>query len=195
MSHLVRRAGAAALVVAALALGHVVTSAWPLEERTAAPFVRTGAVGAPVALRYADVTAGPATGSTVLQDAGTLLATPGIWLVVPLTVDAAGEPRRLGYAAVIGSDGRTYVASGLRSRLALGLATPGIAHHGAVVVELPADAAVGARLHVALEPWDQRADDLADIDLGIAADDVAAWSASSEALRVPLPSDAPGDER
>ncbi len=191
MTTAVRRSGVALLVLAALALGRVVTTAWPLDDRVAEPFVRSGTVGEAVDLRYARVTASAPVGAPAAEVSGGLLATPGVWVLVPLTVVAEGEPRRLAYAVVVGADGREYVARGMRSQLALGTATPGIAHHGAVLVELPPDAAAGARLRVALDPWDQRADDLAEIDLGITTADVAAWQANDDPVVLPFPSDTP----
>ena len=67
------------------------TSAWQ------APFVRPAIVGEPVDLRYARLTAGePAGLDRPRPDDGSLLATPGVWLTVPLTIEAAGQPRALG---------------------------------------------------------------------------------------------------
>ena len=191
MSGARRRAGAAVLVLAALALGRLVSDALPGGDGLEQPFVRSGSVGAQVALRYARVTAGTPTGSTVADDGAALLATPGVWVAVPLTVLAEDEPRRLAYAALVGSDGRTYEADGVRSRLTIGSATPGIAHHGQVLVELPADAAAGAHLRIALHPWDQRADDVADIDLEITPADVTRWLAASEPVVVTPATDLP----
>lgn len=193
MRPLARRAGTVLLVLAALAVGRVVTTSLPVDESAEAPFLRPGEVGEEVGLRYARVTAGEPTGSTVADASGTLLATPGVWVLVPLTVLAEGEPRRLAYAALVGADGVTYAASGMRSQLALDRATPGIAHYGAVLVELPVDAAAGAHLNLALHPWDQRADDMADIDLGITADDVERWAAATEPVELGYPSDTPAE--
>ena len=186
-----RRVGAAVLVVAALATGHAVSTAFPFEANLDAPFLRSGEVADPVDLRYAQVTAGRPQGSTVAEASGTLMATPGVWLAVPVTIVAEGEPRRLGYAAVVGSDERVYVANGARSQRVWYTAQPGIPHYGTVLVELPAEAAVGARLRISLEPWDQRADDMADIDLGITAEDVERWASTTDPVVVPTPSDTP----
>lgn len=191
MRHVARRAGTILLVLAALALGRVVTTALTVDDRLGQPFVRSGAVDEAVDLRYAQVTAGEPTGSTVAEAFGSLMATPGVWVLVPLTVVAEGEPRRLAYAAVVGSDGVTYAANGMRSQLALARATPGIPHYGSVLVELPPDAAVGAHLRLALDFWNQGADDLADVDLGITAADVEQWQATNESVRLAYPSDTP----
>ena len=186
-----RRVGAAVLVVAALATGRAVSTAFPFEASLDAPFLRSGEVGDPVDLRYAQVTAGQPAGSTVAEASMTLMATPGVWLAVPVTIVAEGEPRQLGYAAVVGSDGRTYLANGSRSQRAWYKAQPGIPHYGTVLVELPAEAAIGAHLRISLEPWDQRADDMADIDLGITAEDVDGWTSTTDPVVVPTPSDTP----
>ncbi len=191
MNTVTRRAGAAVLVLAALVLGRAVSTALSIEDRIGEPFVHAGEVGAEIDLRYARVTVGEPAGSTVADASGSLLATSGVWVLIPVTAVAEGEPRRLAYATVVGSDGRTYAANGMRSQLALGKATPGIPHYGAVLVELPADAAVGAHLQIALDFWDQRADDMAEIDLGITAADVETWQATDDPVRVPSPSETP----
>lgn len=191
MSAVARRAGAALLVLAALVLGRVVSTALPIDDRLEEPFLRSGEVGEEVDLRYARVTVGEPEGSTVADASGSLLATPGVWVLIPVTVVAEGEPRSLSHATVVGSDGRTYAANGTRSQLALGRATPWIPHYGAVLVELPADAAVGAHLQLALDFWDQRADDMAEIDLGITPADVEAWQATDDPVLVPYPSETP----
>ena len=191
MRPVLRRSGVVLLILGALALGHAVSTALPLDDRLSEPFVRAGATGDEVALRYARVTAGTPVGSTVADVSGALLATSGVWVMVPVMVVAEGEPRRLAHAVVIGSDGRSYAANGARSQLALDRATPGVPHYGAVLVELPADAAVGARLRLALDPWDQRGDDMADIGLGITAADVEDWRRTDDPVRLPYPSDTP----
>lgn len=173
-----RTAGAGTLVLAALVVGHLVTEAFPVSDGIEAPYVRHGEVGETVSLRYADVTASAPVGSTVLdpQD-GTLLATPGVWLTVPLEVVAVGEPRRLSHAVVVGGDGRTYAtASSGRSTFSTGAMQTGVPRWTTLRVELPVDAVPGARLQVALSLWDQRADDLAEIDLGLTAADADAWA-------------------
>ena len=184
-----RRAGATLMVLAALAAGRAVSTAFPLDDRLDAPFVQSGAVGEVVELRYASVTAGDPEGSRRIDILDALLESPGIWLVVPLTVVAKGEPRLLGYAAVRGSDGRTYRADGMRSQFVRSTAQPGIPHYGSVVVELPPSAAAGAQLLVSLDGGDQRGDGMAKIDLGITAADVEQWAATLAPVDVPWASD------
>ena len=190
----VRTLGAGAAVLAALTVGHVVVTAFPVDERVQASFLRPAAVGEPVQLRYARLTAGEPVGSTVLDpDDGALLATPGVWLTVPLTIEATGQPRRLGFAEVLGGDGRTYtVSTGGRSGFLSGTAQPGVPRYATVRVELPAEALPGAHLRVGLEQKDQRRDDVADIDLGVTQADADAWAADdSPVLAAPWSDDPP----
>jgi hypothetical protein len=183
-------------VLAALAVGHVVTTAYPVDDRVAASFVRPATVGDPVALRYADVTVGEPVGSTVLDpDDGTLLATPGVWLVVPLTIEARGEPRALGFAELVGGDGRTYaVSTGARSSFLPGRAQPGVPRYATLRVEVPVEAVPGARLRLGLERKDQRRDDVAEVDLGLTADDADAWAADDAPVLAAAWSDDPPEQ-
>ncbi|MBO0921718.1 hypothetical protein J1G42_12875 [Cellulomonas sp. zg-ZUI222] len=191
-----RALGAGAAVLAALAVGHVVVTAFPVDERVQAPFVRTAAVGETVELRYARVTAGEPTGAVVLDpDDGTLLATPGVWLTVPVTIDALGQPRALGFAELRGGDGRTYtVFTSGRSSFLPGTAQPGIARYATLRVEVAPEAVAGAHLRLGLEQKDQRRDDVADIDLGLTPADADAWAAAEDPVLAGPPSDAPPEE-
>jgi hypothetical protein len=60
-----------------------------------------------------------------------------------------------------------------------------------VLVEVPKDAVEGARLRVALDPLDQRRDDMADIDLGLTAAEAEEWAARKDRVEVPGPADTP----
>lgn len=188
--------GAGVAVLAALAVGHVVVTAFPVDERVQAPFVRTTAVGEPVDLRYARLTAGEPAGSTVLDPGlGQLLTTSGVWLTVPLTIEAVGQPRALGFAELVGGDGRTYaVFQSGRSSFLPGTAQPGIPRYATVSVEVPVEAVPGAHLRVALNFEDRRRDDLADIDLGLTADDAEAWAADDTPVVAVLSSDEPWED-
>ncbi|MDQ0424192.1 hypothetical protein [Cellulomonas iranensis] len=191
-----RALGAGAAVLAALVVGHVVTSAFPVDERVAAPFVREGDVGDTLDLRYARLTVEEPTGSTVLApEVGSLLATPGVWLVVPVTVEAKGQPRALAFAELLGGDGRTYtVFTGGRSAFLPGAAQPGVPRHATLHVEVPPEAVAGARLRVGLDVEDQRHDDVAEVDLGLTQDDADAWSTDDTSVRAPAASDAPPEQ-
>lgn len=188
--------GAGAAVLAALAVGHLVVTAFPVDARLQDPFLRTTTVGEPVDLRYARLTVGEPVGSTVLDpDDGTLLATPGVWLVVPLTIEVTGKPRSLGFAEVRGGDGRTYaVTLGDRSTFLPGSAQPGVPRYATVTVELPPDAVPGAHLRVGLDFEDQRRDDMADVDLGLTQADADAWAADETPVVAYSPTDQPPED-
>jgi hypothetical protein len=188
--------GAGAAVLAALAVGHVVVTAFPVDERASASFVRPAVVGEPVALRYARLTAGEPTGSTVLDnDDGTLLGTPGVWLTVPLTIEAVGQPRALGFAELVGGDGHSYmVFSGGRSWFLPGTAQPGVARYATLRVELPPEAVPGAHLRLGLDQRDQRRDDVADIDLGLTQADADAWASDDTPVVAGQWSDEPPEQ-
>lgn len=188
--------GAGAAVLAALAVGHVVVSAFPVDDRVSAPFVRPTVVGETVELRYARLTAGEPTGSTVVSpDRTSLLSTPGVFLTVPLTIVATGQPRLISFAELLGGDGRTYtVFTSGRSSFLAGTAQPGVPRYATVSVEVPPEALPGAHLRIGLNQEDQRADDLADIDLGISQADADAWAADDTPVTVPPRSDEPPEQ-
>lgn len=133
----VQMLGAGAAVIAALAVGHVVVTAFPVDDRVSAPFVRPGTVGEAVELRYARLTAGEPAGSTVLSPEGeSLLSTPGVFLTVPLTIVAAGQPRLVSFAELLGGDGRTYaIFTSGRSWFRAGTAQPGVPRYATVSIE------------------------------------------------------------
>ncbi|MGY4642717.1 hypothetical protein [Cellulomonas sp. URHB0016] len=188
--------GAGAAVLAALAVGHVVVTAFPVDERVEASFQRPAVVGEPVDLRYARLTAGEPAGSTVLDpDDGSLLSTPGVWLTVPLTIEATGQPRLLGFAELRGGDGRTYAVSlGGRSWFLPGTAQPGVPRYATLRVELPPEALAGSHLLIGLDGKDQRRDDVADIDLGLTRADADAWAADDTPVPAGSWSDAPPEQ-
>ena len=192
----VRTLGAGAAVLAALAVGHVVVTAFPVDDRVSAPFVRPTVIGETVELRYAHVTAGEPTGSTLVRpDTSTQLSTPGVFLTVPLTIVATGQPRLVSFAELLGGDGRTYtVFTSGRSSFLSGTAQPGVPRYATVSVELPPEALPGAHLRVGLNLEDQRSDDLADIDLGLTQADADAWASDDTPLTVPPRSDEPPGE-
>ncbi len=192
MSSISRRAGTAALVLAALAAGRAVTTLFPVDDSISAPYLRPGRLDQPVALRYADVTAGTVQGSTcVSSGAGAdQLRTPGLFVVVPVEIVTKGQPAALRYAAIQDRQGRTFLASGTRSSFDPGVAQPGVPRYASVVIELPADAVPGAHLRIALNRLDQRRDDMADIDLELSTSEEALWALNPQ-ITVPDPADRP----
>jgi hypothetical protein len=186
-----RRAGTAGLILAALAAGRVVTGAFQADDSISAPFLRAGTIGKPVSLRYADVTAGHVDGSRCVSVETSILQTPGVFVVVPLTIVAKGKPVNLQYAALVDRQGRTFLATGSRSPFEPGTSQPGLARYASVVVEVPLEAVPGAHLRIALNSLDQRRDDMADIDLGLTAAQAAGWADSATGVSVPDAADQP----
>jgi hypothetical protein len=167
-----------------------------VDDRVSAPFVRPTVVGETVDLRYARLTAGEPAGSTVVRpDSSTLLSTPGVFLTVPLTIEATGQPRMVGFAELHGGDGRTYpISTSGRSSFLSGTAQPGVPRYATVSVELPPEAVPGAHLRIGLSQDDQRGDDLADIDLRLTETDADAWAADDTPLTIALWSDEPPEQ-
>jgi hypothetical protein len=188
-----RRAGTAGLILAALAAGRVVTGSFQADDTISAPFLRSGTVGKAVSLRYADVIATGVDGSTCVSAGfgATGMRTPGVFIVVPVTIVTKGKPADLRYAALQDREGRTFLATGTRSPFAPGTGQPGIPRYASVVVEVPPDAVAGAHLRIALDGLDQRRDDMTDIDLGVTAADAAEWARNTTEIAVPDASDQP----
>ena len=185
-----RRAGAGVLIIAALAAGRAVTTAYDDDTGLDRPYLVSGSLGRPVGLRYADVTATGVDGSTVVSP-NLGMTTTGVWLVIPLKIVTKGEPAQVRYAAVEDARGRIFLANGNRSQYSPGLAQPGVPRYASVLVELPADAVPGAHLRVALDSLDQRRDDMADIDLGLTQAQATEWASRKEKLQVPEPANTP----
>lgn len=190
-----RRAGAAALILAALAAGRAITTAFETEDSSAELFLQPGVVGQAVELRYADVTATGVDGSSCVSVMKSPRLTPGVWLVVPLRIVTKGEPAVLRYAAIHDRRGRTFLATGSRSAWSPGTGQPGVPRYASVVIEVPADAVEGARLRVALNGLDQRRDHMADIDLRLTRAQGDEWSRRKDLLAVPPPGDRPPPTR
>ena len=142
------------------------------------------------------MTAGEPAGSTVLEpDVGSLLSTPGVWLTVPLTVVASGQPRLVGFAELwVGTVVRTRSPPSGRSSFAAGTAQPGVPRYATVAVEVPAEALPGAHLRIGLEQKDQRRDDVADIDLGLTQADADAWASDDTPVVAASWSDEPPEQ-
>jgi hypothetical protein len=190
---MVRRAGAGVLILAALAAGRVVTSAYESDDSLSDPYLVAGSLGRPVSLRYADVTATAVEGSTfVSPNSG--MRTSGVWIVVQLKIVTKEKPQEVRFAAIEDRQGRTYLANGTRSQFSPGASQPGIPRYATALVEVPKDAVEGARLHVALNSLDTRRDDMADIDLGLTAVEARQWSERTDRIDVPEPADTPPDE-
>ena len=92
----------------------------------AAPHVRTGEVGDPIDLRTATVTVDEVLGSTRVDELGTELVSPGLWVVVRYTVVAAEENTPVTFAEFRDDDGRTWGLDG-RNENSCTASPPGLA--------------------------------------------------------------------
>lgn len=178
-----RWAGLAVVVVAAMALGRVITDHVTVEGSADRPFVHTGSLGSPVHLEYADVTAtgvraAPAFTGTSPVKAG------GRFLVVDLKVVARSEPTSLQGLYLLDGEGRRYAPTDRGTGCAKGTQAPtGLPWYLMVCFDVPERALEGARIVVARGGYGvngsgQRRDDQARISLGIDGGDAdRLWSA------------------
>jgi hypothetical protein len=172
-----RWVGLAVAVVVAMALGRVITDALPLDEAVDKPFVRTGTVGHPVALSYADVTvdeprvARRLVGVDVVQAAGR-------FLVVDLELRATRETTRFDGVEVVDAKGRRFAPTDRGTSCTTTTSAPtGVRWYAMFCFDVPRNALAGARVVVARGDYGvngsgQRRDDLASVDLGLDAGDV-----------------------
>lgn len=167
-----RTAGVALLVVAAMAIGRLLTDHFPGDEKVADPFVRHGEVGESVNLRYGDVRV---TGVRVARmlDGADAAVPAGRFLIVDLAYRATGEPRRFLGLEVRDAHGRRFDPTTRGSSCPQNLAgLTGIRMYAMACFDIPRSALAGARFRFSLGGYGvngsgQRRDDLAEIDLGI----------------------------
>lgn len=184
------RLWAAALVVAAVAVGHVITTSLPLSGGVLDPFVRTGAVDEPVALSYADVRLTEVRPAQYLGSGDPddlAVRAGGVWVVAEVRVSATREPTVLRSAWLESADGRRYRAS-VRSGCTITLeAQTGVPAYAQYCFDVPAGALEGLRFSLARavigDPGDEavNGDDLARIDLGVDAGRAAEWRSTTAA--------------
>jgi hypothetical protein len=164
--------GAVAAVIVAMWLGQLIVEHIPVDTAASDPFPRSGHLGDPVRLRYADVTVTDVLAGRGLTTTTSAAAPSGIFLVLPLTVVARGSDRTFLGFDVVGADGTHYQPT-LRGGCGTTIDAPaGVPMHAMLCYDVPRRALPGAHLQFALGAYDvdgaaQRRDDLADIDLGI----------------------------
>lgn len=184
-----RSIATAAIVIAAMGLGRLITDHVPLDEAAAEPFVRTGAVGQPVALEYADVTV------TGLHVTPTVTGNPaatagGRWLVVDTVLVARSAPVLMHTFFVVDAQDRRYDPAGRGDECITNAAlATGVPTYASACFDVPKIALEGARLVVARGPYvvngsGFRRDDIAEIDLGIETSEVEALWAQKDAVDV-----------
>jgi hypothetical protein len=175
------------LVIAALAAGRAAEALTPdTFDGFGRPFVRAVAVGESVSLRYADVRPLSVDGAPVL-DRGSLapMQSPGLWVVTTLAVTPRLDRETFLYAQLVDGRGRELDLGG-RNELFCAEALPRVETRCVVSFEVPVDAAAGSRLRLARE-LETRGDDLAEVDLGITAQEARDWAARTDRVRGDLP--------
>ena len=167
-----RWAALAALVIVAMAVGRVITETVPVNELATEPFVRTGEVGKPVALRYADVEVTGVRAGPHLYGAEPIAAA-GQFLLVDLRIVArSGSTTMLGFA-LIDRDGRRYAPMGRGATCPTNTTAPaGVPWYAVLCFDVPPTALDGMVVELAKGDYEvdgarQRRDDLARINLGI----------------------------
>ncbi|CAN7290046.1 hypothetical protein [Knoellia sp. LjRoot47] len=178
-----------ALVIAAMGIGRVINDRIPLGDVADSAFVHPGSVGKPVPLDYADVTV------TGIHVTPTIMGNPasaagGRFLVVDTEMVATKAPTFVAGFFLVDKHDRRWIAStrGPECAQNANLST-GVRHYASFCFDVPKKALDGAHLMVTRGAWDSheaqfRRDDLADIDLGIAASEVDDLWASKDAVNV-----------
>ena len=182
-----RRSATAAVLVAALAAGHWLTTTFETGSGGDAPFVRTGAVGDLVSLEYADVRVrdvrpaqrllGPYSTSTPTQASG-------VYVVAVVELTATRDRTFFGTTQLLDTEGRAYLRSGKSECSTNPVSLTGVTTYAMLCFEVPTDRLSGLRLQVArggsLDD-SLRRDDLAEVDLGVSPEDEDEWAATTAA--------------
>lgn len=150
------------------------------------PYLRAGVVGEAVDLRTATVTVESVAGSRTIEEYGTELVSPGVWVVARYTVVADRETTAVTLAELEDAEGRLWTLSGRNANACLA-GPPGVETHCAAYFEVPLDALPSLRLHLARESRDTRYDVMADVDLGLTVADADDF-AGAPPIDMPTPS-------
>jgi hypothetical protein len=177
-----RWVGLAAALIAAMAVGRVITDTLPLDDAVDKPFVHTGTVGHAVKLTYAEVTAErPRVARSIVGVEPVKAA--GRFLVVDLVLRATREPTFFSGVEVVDAKGRRYAPMDRGTSCPTTTTAPtGVRWYAMFCFDVPRTALAGAKVVVARGEYgtdgaDQRRDDLASIDLGIDRSDAdRLWS-------------------
>jgi hypothetical protein len=187
-----RWAGLAAAVIAAMALGRVITEQVPIDQVADQPFVRAGTLGHPVHLEYADVTVTNLRVTPRLYGVDPVKAA-GRFVLVDLEIRARRESTDLAGISLTDSHGRRFVPTDRGTACAVRTTAPtGLPWYAVFCFDVPRSALEGARLVVARGDYEvngsgQRRDDQARIDLGVDGKDVGGLWDADLAYRGQLP--------
>jgi hypothetical protein len=178
------KVGMGVAVLAALAVGQTIDAALPVERTDVRPFVHEAGVGDRVDLVYADLTVDAVRTAKTMTTGLDAVSTPGIWLVVDVTLVAQGRSLTKPGISLQDSRGRTFLVDP-RSGYSWAPAPTGIPWQVRIPFEVPQDALAGATLVVSRNAMDDRRDDVARIDLGIGPSDVERLWDTDRTIEVP----------
>jgi hypothetical protein len=152
-------------------------------DQVAEPFVRVGDIGEPVALRTVTLEVDSVRGAATIDDFGSELRSPGVWLVVQYTVTAKRENAGIGYLELRDAKGRVWSLSHGRSENTCLAEPPGVPNGCVALFEVPVDAVPSLRLRMS-PTLEQRYDSIAEVDLGLTADDAERFAVTT-GLEIP----------
>ena len=177
--------GAALVALVLLGAATVIDGWLPTENEDpgSAPFVTSADLGERVELRTMSVRVDSVRGSRVLDNAGSELRSPGLWVLLEFTVVATDENTAVGFIELRDDADRMWSEGGRNSSTCLG-GPPGVPAGCVAYFEVPPDALDSLRVRLARNGLDERSDDMAEVDLGLTDEDAAAF-AIAPALEVP----------
>jgi hypothetical protein len=172
-----RAVGTAVAGLGLLAAGFLLQEWLPDDDADAGaePHVRTGAVGDAIDLRTATVTVDEVIGTRRLEQYGSELVSPGLWVVVRYTVVATEESTSITFAELTDDEGRVWGLVG-RNGNACVESPPGLAAHCTAYLEVPPDALPTLSLRLARLSSETRFDAVAEVDLDLTRADASAFA-------------------
>ncbi|WP_460711519.1 hypothetical protein [Nocardioides dilutus] len=156
-----------------------------MDDPGSRPFVRAAEMAERVDLRTMAVEVDAVRVARTLVEYGTEQHSPGVWVLVEYTVVPERENTALGFAELSDAAGRVWSLGG-RNDNVCPAGPPGVPVGCVAFFEVPPDALGSLRLRLARERFEQRYDVVAEVDLGLTAED-ADRASGAPALEVPAP--------
>lgn len=157
-----------------------------IEDPAADPHVRQVGIGERADLRTVEVSVERVRGSRTIDDFGSELVSPGVWLLVEYTVVATRENTGVGFVELRDDDGRVWSEGVGRNDNVCPTGPPGVPVSCAAYLEVPLDALESLRMLLARDAFEQRFDALAEVDLGLTDADAREF-AEAPMLEIPGP--------
>jgi hypothetical protein len=192
-----RRALSAAGIVAAVAVGHLVTTHLDIDQGDTGPFVRTADLGQVDHLSYADVQVTdvrPAQYVAGLTDTDYAKLAGGVFVLVSVKVTAARQSEIFLSRYLVDDDDRLYEISERAGCANTVESKTGVATYALFCFDVPPARLAGLRFQIGRgSPTysDLSSDDLAEVDLGISAADAEKWATTDAVYDPASTSDQP----